>query len=93
MKQAACLQGPAARRSAAVKARRSRLAEHGALRRAHGLDGETGVLGSPCQASPTPTPLFLPHLLPDWAQDRDTPLRPQKQKKAARPRAGCLSCP
>ena len=34
----------APRRSAAVKARRSRLAEHGAQRRAHGLDGETGVL-------------------------------------------------
>ena len=33
----------APRRSAAVKARRSRLAEHGAKRRAHGLDGETGV--------------------------------------------------
>ena len=34
------------RRSGAVKARRSRLAEHGAPRRAHGLDGENGVVRS-----------------------------------------------
>ena len=34
------------RGSAAVKARRSRLAEHGAQRRAHGLDGENRVADS-----------------------------------------------
>ena len=95
MKQAACLQGPASRRSAAVKARRSRLAEHGASRRrAHGLDGETGVIGSPCQASPTPTTLFDPHLFPDRAQDRNThPCAPRNKKEAARSESGLLELP
>ncbi len=93
MKQAACLQGPASRRSAAVKARRSRLAEHGASRRrAHGLDGETGVIGSPCQASPTPTTLFLPVSSP-IGRTTATPTPAQKQKKQPAQGAGCLSCP
>jgi hypothetical protein len=42
----------AARGSAAVKARRSRLAEHGAQRRAHGLDGETRAAKSKTPGNP-----------------------------------------
>jgi len=54
----------APRRSAAVKARRSRLAEHGAQRRAHGLDGETGVVQSERQGKTALSPWHIS--LPGW---------------------------
>src|ERR1700704_2098557 len=52
-----------ARGSAAVRARRSRLAEHGAKRRADGLDGENRVRSWHHRAKP-PDLIAIKHLTP-----------------------------